>query len=299
VDAEQAQGFRVPGLGGQCLLQQAFGERRLAVADRARGAVQALYHRRRKAGHARVVIGKRSVDGHGLAGRKFTRCYPSGDSTIEAAMETARERASSRRLAEAALRAMMTPCADAVSARRNLMKTLLAFFAGLLLLPLVAAAVVFTGHVASDSLPAPPAWEQRLGNRALDVALEARAEQAAPKFAPLDDATLLLGMKEYREHCAGCHGGARGPSAWGAHDFYPRVPQFWQDNVDVNQAEAYVAIRDGIRYSGMAAQRDQMPDNEIQAMAGFVSHMHSLPPSVDAEWRKAPAAGAPEAAGKD
>jgi mono/diheme cytochrome c family protein len=213
---------------------------------------------------------------------------------MAAAMETARERASWRSLAEAALQAMMAPCADAISARRSSMKTLLAFLAGLLLLPLVAAAFVFTGHVASDSLAAPPAWEQRLGGRALDVALEARAGQAAPKFAPLDDGTLLLGMKEYREHCAGCHGGFRGPSGWGAHAFYPRVPQFWQDNVDVNQAEAYVAIRDGIRYSGMAAQRDQMPDNEIQAMAGFVSHIHALPPAVLAQWQKPPQAAAPD-----
>jgi mono/diheme cytochrome c family protein len=174
------------------------------------------------------------------------------------------------------------------------MKTLLAFLAGLLLLPLVAAAFVFTGHVGSDSLPDPPRWEQRLGNAALDVALEERAKQTAPKFAPLDDATLLLGMKEYGEHCAGCHGGFRGQSEWGAHAFYPRVPQFWQEQVKVSQAEAYVAIRDGIRYSGMAAQRDQMPDNEIQAMAGFVSHIHALPPAVAAQWQKPPQAAAPD-----
>lgn len=174
------------------------------------------------------------------------------------------------------------------------MKVLLAFLAGLLLVPLVAAAFVFTGHVGSDSVSAPPGWEQRLGGGALDVALEARAKRAAPKFAPIDDATLLLGMKEYREHCAGCHGGSRGPSEWGAHDFYPRVPQFWQENVELTQAEAYVAIRDGIRYSGMAAQRDQMPDNEIQAMAAFVSHIHALPPAVGAQWQAPPQAAAPE-----
>jgi mono/diheme cytochrome c family protein len=174
------------------------------------------------------------------------------------------------------------------------MKMVLAFLAGLLFLPLVAAAFVFTGHVGSDSLAAPPGWEQRLGGGALDAALEARAQHAAPKFASLDDATLMLGMKEYREHCTGCHGGFRGQSEWGAHAFYPRVPQFWQENVELSQAEAYVAIRDGIRYSGMAAQRDQMPDNEIQAMAGFVSHIHVLPPAVAAQWQAPPQAVAPE-----
>jgi mono/diheme cytochrome c family protein len=174
------------------------------------------------------------------------------------------------------------------------MKTLLAFLAGLLLLPLLAAVLVFTGHVGSDSLSDPPGWEQGAGGRALDVALEARAKQAAPKFGPLDDATLLLGMKEYGEHCAGCHGTAAGQSDWGARDFYPRVPQFWQQDVDLTQAEAYVAIRDGIRYSGMGAQRDQMPDNEIQAMAGFISRIHSLPPAVLAHAHKPAAAAAPD-----
>ena len=179
------------------------------------------------------------------------------------------------------------------------MKILIGFVLGLLALPLLAAALAYSGQLGSDSRSDPPGWELRAGGGALDAALENRAKHAGVSFAAPSDAELLLGMKEYREHCVGCHGGFRGQSDWGAHAFYPRVPQFWQQPVEVSQSEAYVAIRDGIRYSGMASWKDMMPDNEIRAMAGFISHMHSLPPAVDAVWRKAPTAGAPEAADKN
>ena len=132
------------------------------------------------------------------------------------------------------------------------MKILIAFVLGLLALPLLAAALAFTGHLGSDSRADPPGWEVRAGGGALDAALEGRAKEAGVSFAAPSDAELLLGMKEYREHCVGCHGGFRGQSDWGAHAFYPRVPQFWQQPVEITQSEAYVAIRDGIRYSGMA-----------------------------------------------
>jgi len=178
------------------------------------------------------------------------------------------------------------------------MKVLIAFVLGVLALPLFAAALAFSGHLGSDSRTNPPGWEVRAGGGALDAALEGRAKEAGVSFAAPSDAELLLGMKEYREHCVGCHGGFRGQSDWGAHAFYPRVPQFWQQPVEITQSEAYVAIRDGIRYSGMASWKDMMPDEEIRAMAGFISRMHSLPPAVDAVWRKPPVAAAPEAGDK-
>jgi hypothetical protein len=65
MDAEQAQHFRMTRRGSERFLQQALGGGRLAIADGARGALQALHYGGRQAGHARVVGRKGRVDaGH-------------------------------------------------------------------------------------------------------------------------------------------------------------------------------------------------------------------------------------------
>ena len=51
----------------------------------------------------------------------------------------------------------------------------------------------------------------------------------------------------------------------------PRPPQFFQEGTDVTAPEAYAAIRDGIRYSGMGAWRGQMKDDEMWKVANFVA----------------------------
>jgi hypothetical protein len=63
----------------------------------------------------------------------------------------------------------------------------------------------------------------------------------------------------------------KGPSTWGFKGFYPRAPQFFQEGTDVNPNEAYAAIRDGVRYSGMGAWRDQLDDKQIWQLANFVA----------------------------
>jgi mono/diheme cytochrome c family protein len=129
-----------------------------------------------------------------------------------------------------------------------------------------------------------------IGEAARDASLARRADGIANPIAPGDEGALLAGMTLYRDNCAGCHGGLHGPSGWGSGGFYPRVPQFWQeDHGHVTPAEAFVAIRDGIRYSGMGAWRGMMSEAEIWQVANFVSRIHALPPNVDARWRAGPA----------
>jgi mono/diheme cytochrome c family protein len=100
-----------------------------------------------------------------------------------------------------------------------------------------------------------------------------------------DEAALKDGARLYLENCAGCHGDAQHESAWGTNGFYPRVPQFWNRPVSLTPPQAYVAIHDGVRYSGMGAWHDLMAERDIWKVATFVSRMHSLPPAVDRDWR--------------
>jgi mono/diheme cytochrome c family protein len=168
---------------------------------------------------------------------------------------------------------------------------LVAFVIGLIFLPVLLLLLAVTGMLPSDAVPAPPGWEAGLGERALGASLARRAAGLDNPVAPGDEAALLAGMRLYRENCAGCHGGLRGPSEWGSGNFYPRVPQFWQQgHSDVTPAEAFVAVRDGIRYSGMGAWRGMLTEPEMWQVANFVSRMHDLPSRVDARWRAGPAA---------
>lgn len=160
---------------------------------------------------------------------------------------------------------------------------------GILLPPAVLAGLARFGFLSSDAVSAPPGWETGFGEEALEASLERRAAGLRNPIAAGDEAALLAGMRLYRENCAGCHGGARGPSQWGSGGFYPRVPQFWQEHHGhLTPAEAFVAVRDGIRYSGMGAWRGMMSEPEMWQVANFVSRMHALPPTVDARWRAPP-----------
>jgi mono/diheme cytochrome c family protein len=48
----------------------------------------------------------------------------------------------------------------------------------------------------------------------------------------------------------------------------------------------FVAIKDGIRYSGMGAWNGMLSDEEIWKVATFLEHIGSLPPEVEANWEK-------------
>lgn len=169
---------------------------------------------------------------------------------------------------------------------RRALGLILAFVVGLLVLPLIVGVMAMVGWLPTNAVSQPPAAEVAIGERALDASLEARAKGLHNPVAANDTAALLAGEKLFRENCGGCHGGARADSAWGARNFYPRVPQFWRvEEDDVPAAdEAFVAIRDGIRYSGMGGWKDIISEQEIWQVANFVSRMHHLPPDVNRAW---------------
>ena len=155
-----------------------------------------------------------------------------------------------------------------------------AFVVGLISLPLFGVLLAISGLLPSSAAADPPGWEAALGARALDASLQRRSAKLQNPVPSTDTAALARGLTLYRTNCAGCHGGAREASTWGTKGFYPRVPQFWQERVEVTPEQAYAAIHDGVRYSGMAAWRDNLSEREIWEVANFVSRVHQLPPEV-------------------
>ena len=160
------------------------------------------------------------------------------------------------------------------------MKILTAFIIGSIALPVLIVLAGLIGFLPSDSTSNPPAFESSVAMRALDASLERRAKGLRNPIAGNDEAALATGMSIYSENCAGCHGTASMPSGWGSKGFYPRAPQFWQEGSDLTSEQAYAAIHDGIRYSGMGAWRDLIKDDAMWKVATFVSHIHRLPPEL-------------------
>ena len=156
------------------------------------------------------------------------------------------------------------------------MKLLVAFVVGLIAAPLLFALAAIAGRLPSDAVSGPPQWESSVGMRALDASRERRSKSLKNPVGANDGDAVAAGQKLYANNCSGCHGSRLEPSNWGSHGFYPRVPQFWQEGSDITAEEAYVAVHDGIRYSGMGAWRDLMKQDDIWKVANFVAHIERL-----------------------
>jgi mono/diheme cytochrome c family protein len=166
-------------------------------------------------------------------------------------------------------------------------KTLIGFVLGLLVVPVIWAAIVFSGHFPFQATDKPPRWERRLAGLALDPAVAKKAEGLANPIAATDD-ELMSGMKLYREGCAGCHGDAGKPSRWGRNNLYPPAPQLADRGVHDPVPEIFVVVKYGIRYTGMGGWKDQMPDDDLWRVATFLSRVGSLPAAVESAWKGKP-----------
>jgi mono/diheme cytochrome c family protein len=159
------------------------------------------------------------------------------------------------------------------------MRLVLAFILGLIALPLIFVLAGIGGLLPIKATSTPPQWEAGIAMRELDASLEKRAKGLKNPIRADDKTALAAGGKIYAGKCAVCHGDSKGPSKWGANDFYPRVPQFYQGGMeDLTPEEAYAAVHDGVRYSGMAAWSDRLTEQEIWQVANFAAAIKATKP---------------------
>jgi len=178
-------------------------------------------------------------------------------------------------------------------------KMLLGLIVGLLIVPVVAAVVLFSGHFPIRATEKPPGWERRIANMALDPAIEGEASGLASPIAGNDD-DLMKGMRIYTDHCAVCHGNPGRPSQWGANDFYPPTPQLAARGVHDPVPNIFALVKFGVRYTGMAGWKDVLPDDDLWRVSTFLHNVKTLPAPVDSAWKaaaQAAAAGGASAAG--
>jgi mono/diheme cytochrome c family protein len=172
---------------------------------------------------------------------------------------------------------------------------LLGFLLGVVALPLAVAIAACLGLFPINSNTSPRAWEIKFAHMALNASATRHAPHIANPIAPTDE-NLMAGVKLFKNDCAGCHG-----TPDSAHEnetnviLYPSAPQFVLLPPDKPDYQLFWIVRGGVRYSGMFAWGGQfspdangkdVSDQKIWTVITFLTHMHSLPPAVDVEWRK-------------
>ena len=166
-----------------------------------------------------------------------------------------------------------------------------AFLLGVVLTILAAAgggyAVLRAGLIPANA-DANPGW---LETWAAETSLDATVAREAPKGpnpVPLTDANLIAGIDLYGQHCAICHGTAKGEASASAiaKGEYPSPPQLATDGVeDDPEGYSFWKIAHGIRWTGMPAWRGTLNDEQIWTLALFLKHMDKLPPAAEQAWQ--------------
>ena len=116
----------------------------------------------------------------------------------------------------------------------------------------------------------------------------AREAPKGPNPVPLTDANLVAGIDLYGQHCAICHGTAKGEASASpiAKGEYPAPPQLATNGVeDDPEGYSFWIIAHGIRWSGMPAWRGTLNDEQIWTLALFLKNMDKLPPAAEQAWK--------------
>ena len=65
--------------------------------------------------------------------------------------------------------------------------------------------------------------------------------------------------------------------------FYPRVPQFMKARPRLSESQNFYVIKYGVRWTAMPAWGNIMADSEVWQVVTFLSHLETMPPSVEQE----------------
>lgn len=166
-------------------------------------------------------------------------------------------------------------------------KFFLGLLLGIILPPAIIASLALLGRFSVNAREEPPSWEKRFLQAAVARSIAHQAPVLKNPYAATDE-NLLAGLKEFHDDCDGCHGTGAKKSVWGTSDFYPRVPQFGFDPPRLKDYQIYWVLKNGIRYSGMGGNDPGISEEHAWQLAMFLSRLDSLPPAVEAEWRKRP-----------
>ena len=150
---------------------------------------------------------------------------------------------------------------------------------------LVVGAYLFirAGGVPMETSAKPLPLEQTVARLALRASLGNAAAEKNP--LPVDDANMLAGVDQFKEHCAVCHGiPGRSPTAISKGMFPPPPQLFEKDDMVTRNPEGttYWKVTHGIRLSGMPGFGSVLSNTQRWQVTMLVAHADKLSPAVRA-----------------
>jgi thiosulfate dehydrogenase len=150
---------------------------------------------------------------------------------------------------------------------------------------LVVGAYLFirAGGVPMETSAKPLPLEQTVARLALRASLGNAAAEKNP--LPVDDANMLAGVDQFKEHCAVCHGiPRRSPTAISKGMFPPPPQLFEKDDMVTRNPEGttYWKVTHGIRLSGMPGFGSVLSNTQRWQLTMLVAHADKLSPAVRA-----------------
>jgi thiosulfate dehydrogenase len=166
------------------------------------------------------------------------------------------------------------------------------FFAGVLVTIIVILACGYfglrNGLVPANADATPSSLEIWAAHTSLRATLHNEAP-TTPNPVALTDENLIAGIDLYEQHCAICHGTAKGETSASplAKGLFPHPPQLATDGVeDDPEGVSFWKVQHGIRWTGMPAWRDTLNDQQIWTLALFLKHMDKLSLAAQQAWEK-------------
>jgi thiosulfate dehydrogenase len=148
--------------------------------------------------------------------------------------------------------------------------------------------ILQSGLVPANADAEPGPLETWAAQTSLHATL-AREAPKGPNPVALTDENLISGVDLYGQHCAICHGTAKGDASASpvAKGLYPRPPQLATDGVeDDPEGVSFWKITHGIRWTGMPSWKGALTDQQIWTLALFLKHMDKLPPAAQRAWEQ-------------
>jgi len=128
--------------------------------------------------------------------------------------------------------------------------------------------------------------EKMLASRAMNVYADNHKPAGDNPIPPLA-ANLTDGAREYEEHCAVCHGGAKTKISVLQNQFSPPAPQLINRIPHDPPSWLFWVTKHGVRMTGMPAWAGVLSDEEIWKVVAFIKSSGSLPPETQAAWQAA------------
>jgi thiosulfate dehydrogenase len=145
----------------------------------------------------------------------------------------------------------------------------------------IAAGWLFSGGMPMATSGGPLPLETAIAGIALHAAIGKTSELRSPILA--DEPNLLNGAKNYKIHCAVCHGLPNHPASAISIGLFPPAPALMPPKKGVTDdpvGETYWKVKNGIRLTGMPGFEKSLSENEIWQLANLLFNADKLPPTV-------------------